>query len=336
MVIITGATGFVGKRLIKLAVRSYGKKNILCLIKDTGNSLEDEGRKLLKRMKLKTHYVNLVTGKGLKNLPKHPEIIINLAAATDTAVSDHRCNDVGVKNLVKAFEPLGPNTHFIHIGTMVAMSGRINCDRPFNKSAPLVPTNEYTRSKTRGEKLLISKNKTDKFRLSILRPNTIYGSRMRPDSLFDFLKNLILKKSVLARLNWPGLSSLVHVDDVAQAIMSVSKKPPKPGAKKIYLLHGEHLTLALISALLHRTMGVTYKPIKLPKMFWGVCKIGRLFIPLFERITNLRTYNLLWRAGLIVDDVIYCRTNDLQQLLSQGEVKKLTDHIHEVIVKSKN
>lgn len=329
MIVITGATGFVGKRLIKLAVNQYGKKNLLCLIKDIPGSLENEGRKLLKKMGLETKYVNLVTGKGLKDLPKHPEIIINLAATTNTAVPDHRCNDVGVQNLLNAFE-LGPNTHFIHIGTMVAMSGRINCAKPFDKSTFLTPTNEYTRSKARGEKILISRSRDQNFKLSILRPNTIYGSGMRPDSLFDFLKNLILRNSLLARLNWPGLSSLIHVDDVAQSIISVAKQSYGSSKTRIYLLHGEHLTLAQMSILLHKVMGYSYKPIIVPKIFWAVCKIGRLLVPLFEPITSLRTYNLLWRAGLIVDNVIYCKTVDLKQLLHR-EPKSLKNHILEVL-----
>lgn len=331
MIIITGATGFVGKRLIKLAVKQYGKKNILCLIKDTNEPLEVEGRKFLKAMNVKTKYVNLVTGKGLKNLPKSPEVIINLAAVTDTAISDHRCNDIGVENLAKAFDPLDTNTHFIQIGTMVAMSGRTNCSKPFDKFTSLFPTNEYTRSKTRGEKYIILKNRDEKFRLSILRPNTIWGSGMRNDSLFDFLKKLILTKSVFARLNWPGLSSLIHVDNVAQSIMSITKKLPEPGIENIYLLHGEHLTLAQMSKLLHKEMNLFYKSINLPKIFWSFCKVGRLFVPMFEPITNIKVYNLIWRAGLIVDNVIYCKSNDLQLLLPGRQPKKLKNYIQEVL-----
>ena len=168
MIIITGATGFVGKRFIKLAVKKYGVKNILCLIKDTDVPLEIDGRKLLNDMHVKTKYINLVTKKGLKNLPKSPEVIINLAAITDTAIPDHRCNDIGVKNLLNAFGALGPNTHFIHFGTMVAWSGRLNCTKPFDKNSSMSPTNEYTRSKVRGENILIERQKIDGFKLSIL------------------------------------------------------------------------------------------------------------------------------------------------------------------------
>ncbi|HET7098873.1 MAG TPA: NAD-dependent epimerase/dehydratase family protein [Patescibacteria group bacterium] len=331
MIIITGATGFVGKRFIKLAVKKYGVKNILCLIKDANGPLEIEGRKLLKEMEVKTKYINLVTKKGLKNLPKSPEVIINLAAITDTAVTDHRCNDVGVENLLNTFGKLGPNTHFVHFGTMVAWSGRINCSKPFSKYSPMSPTNEYTRSKVRGENILVERQKIDGFKLSILKPNTIYGSGMRPDSLFDFLSGLIQKKSIFARLNWPGLSSLIHVDNVAQSIISTISNPPSVYSNKIYLLHGEHLTLAQMSKFMHKEIGVDYKSINLPKLFWSICKTGRLFIPMFELVTSLKIYNLIWRAGIITDNVIYCKSNDMIFLLNGRQTKKLKNHIKEVL-----
>lgn len=331
-VIVTGSTGFVGKRLIKLLVKKYKSKDILCLIWDHNSNLERTGRKILKDLKINTKKIDLITGHGLNNLPKSPELIIHLAANTDTNEKDHRANDIGVKNLVNAFSPISPNTHLIHISTMVAMSGRKNCSKPFNESSPLSPNNEYTRTKANGEKIILERQKEEKFRLTILRPNTIYGSGMRPDSLFDFVKKLILKKSLLARLNWPGLSSLICVDDVAKAILLATTKPPKPGKSNVFFLHGENVTLADISRELHKKLNIPYKVITMPKLFWTLSSIERYFIPVLERVTDPKTFNLAWRASLIVENVIYCNSVKMKKTFPTWSPKKLNDEIKRITI----
>lgn len=98
-IIVTGAAGFVGRRLVKKLSRAYPPKNILCLIKEINEAKDQKGIKVIKKLGLKTKKADLVSGKGLGNLPKKPQLIIHLAAETDTSKSDHRVNDVGVKNL---------------------------------------------------------------------------------------------------------------------------------------------------------------------------------------------------------------------------------------------
>ncbi|HEX6977548.1 MAG TPA: NAD(P)-dependent oxidoreductase [Patescibacteria group bacterium] len=331
-IIVTGSTGFVGRRLIKLLVKKYNSKDILCLIWDRNSNLEKSGRKILKDLKLNTKKIDLVTGQGLKNLPKSPKLIIHLAANTDTNEKDHRVNDIGVKNLLDAFSPIAPDTHIIHISTMVAMSGRKNCSKPFSESNPLSPNNEYTRTKANGEKIILERQKKENFRLTILRPNTIYGSGMRPDSLFDFVKKLILKKSLLARLNWPGLSSLICVDDVAKAILLAVNNPPKPGKNNIFFLHGENITLAEISRQLHQKLNTPYKVIVMPKLFWSMASLERYFIPILEKVTNPKTFNLAWRASLIVENVIYCNSTKMKKTFPTWSPRKLSEEIKRITI----
>ncbi len=329
-IVVTGSTGFVGRRLINLLVKKYHHNDILCLIWDHNSNLEKSGRKILKSLKVKTKKIDLVTGKGLKNLPTSPRIIIHLAANTDTNEKDHRVNDLGITNLLDAFSPLGPNTHLIHISTMVAMSGRKDCSKPFNESSPLEPNNEYTRTKANAERIILERQKIENFRLTILRPNTIYGSGMRPDSLFDFVKKLIIKKSILAKLNWPGLSNLIFVDDVAKAVVLTTTKPPKPGKKNIFFLNSENLTLADISRELHGKLNKPYKQIHMPKIFWRLSSTERYFIPLLEKLTNPKTFNLAWRASLIIEDVIYCNSTKMTKTFPTWKPKKLKEIIKRI------
>lgn len=326
MLIITGANGFVGQHLAPLALKYFKTKEILCLVRAKTAILEKTGLKRLKKAGLKFMAADLVYGEGLERLPKCPNIVIHLAANTNTSTSDHRVNDIGTKNLLKAIGPLGPNTHFIYTSTTIIMSGRRECSRSFSEYDTPWPTNEYGRSKLRAEEFLRGRAKKDKFPLTILRINTIYGGDPRENKLFKVLKKNIIRGSIMARLNWPGLTAIIHVDDVASAILMLAKKPPpKPGSPQTYLMYAENLSLSEISRLMHQKLGIEYRPIVLPKFFWKICSSIRNFIPIFEKITPIPIYNLIWRFGLIVDDVIWCESNKLFRALTKWKPRNFQD-----------
>lgn len=313
-IIITGATGFVGRHLIPQIVKVFPKNQILCLVRNKNSDFELEGRKIITKHGISTKYVDLATNYGLNDLPKNPSLIIHLAAETDTSKRNHDVNDLGVKNLYKVFHRLGPKTHFIHISTMISVVGRNSCKNPINESSKDYPTNEYTRTKVKGEEYLIDKCKKDKFQLTIIRPNTIYGKNVRRNSLFDMVKSMIQKKSIITRINWPGKSSLIHVDDVVKTILFFSKRKAHPGDPEKYLLCAENLSISDISKILHKKMHIKYRPINLPRWFWQLVSKLRLLTVYFEKPLGANLYNYLWRSSIIIDDVVWCNTNKINKV----------------------
>jgi len=330
-VIITGATGFVGRNLIPQIVKYFPKNKILCLIRNQNTEFEFEGRKIFKKYGISTKYVDLVMGEGLSNLPKKPKLIIHLAAETDTSKKDHRVNNVGVKNLYNAFTKLGPETHFIYIGTMVSVVGRKNCKIAINEDTKSSPTNEYTRTKADGENFLINKCKKDKFRLTILTPNTIYGKGFRKGSLFYMVINMIKNNSFITRINWLGKSALIHVNDVIENIIYFSSRYPKPGVPEKYLLYSENLSISNISKLIHKQLNIKYKPINLPKCFWGILSSFRVYFPILESIFPPQLYNYVWRLSIIIDDVVYTDSQKAFKKNKNWKPKKLETTIKEII-----
>lgn len=331
MILITGATGFIGRRVVPLTRKYFTTEEIICLIKDNPNSWDKRGKKIIEKSKIKLFEINLVNNKSLENIPKSPRLLIHLAAVTDTSESDYSCNDIGTKNLYQALGKLGPENHIIYTGTTAIMAGRKDCSKPFDENSKPSPTNEYGRTKLKAEEFLIEKCKKDKFRLTIARLTTVYGPNPRKNSLFDMMKKLVLKKSPLARLNWPGLTGLIHVDDVSSAILMLSKKPPLPGKPQIIILNTELTTLTDISQLIHQALGMKYNPIKFPKLFWRVFSKMRPLIYMSEKLLPSKIYNMLWRAGLIVDNVIYCRNNKFLKTLPKIKLKTLNQNIQEIV-----
>jgi len=331
MLIITGANGFVGQHLAPLALKYFNSKDILCLSYDKDATLEKLGLKKLNKVGLKNILIDLVTKRGLGGLPKSPDIVIHMAAATDTAMSNHSVNDIGTRNLLDAIGPLKSKTHFIYISSAAVMSGREVCSKPFNESSLSKPSNEYGRSKLRAEEFLKQQCRKSKFRLTIIRMNTIYGNDPRENKMFKLLKKQILNNSIIARLNWPGLIGLIHIDDVAYVLLELAKRKPTPGKPEIYIPYAENLSLSNISRLMYKEMRLPYRQINLPVSFWKFCSSLRKYTPLFEKITPLTIYNPLWRWGLIVDNVLWCESRKLFKVLPKWEPKKFKEKVEDVI-----
>jgi len=331
MIIVTGATGFIGRRVVKLLVKKYKSSSILCLIWKKTNELEISGRKILSDLGVKTQMVDLVTKANLKPILKTPNIIIHLAGNTDTYSSDYRCNDKGTKNLLECLKNLNSKTHFIHISTTAIMSGRSDCKEAFTEDLTPIPTNNYGVSKLKAEYLVKEYCKNKKFRLSILRYPTVYGKDPRKNSFFDYLKGLIENNSPFVRLNWPGLTSFVHVEDAAKAVLLLLEKPPKSSNWDVFNVSTESLTLKQITKLLYRKMKLPYTPIKLPNFMWQIFRLTRQFIYKLEVYLSPTIYNSLWRATLLVDDVIYCNASKLQETFSQWKPFKLSDRLDDIV-----
>lgn len=329
---ITGASGFVGKKLVKEMLKRQPKSVLHLLIQKK----DDRNNDLLKQIKdlkaVKTYEMDLLDQDSYKKLPINFTNVIYLAAQTDTALSDHKVNDAG---LGKFLVYLDKNPHLrqvIYMGTMVNFVGRPNCSQPLNEAGVYFPTNRYTRSKSAGEKLLVDYCKNRHIKLTILIPNTIYGVGMREGSLFKMLNSMIRRRSYVTRLNWPGKSALVHVDDVVTAILFFNKSQIK--RKKLidkYLLYSQNLTIAELAEIMHNKLEIGYKPIILPKIAWQVLKKCRrlLFIP--ERVLPTQFYNYLWRLSIIIDDSVNAESGKLAKTIHDWRPKKFTDSVNEVL-----
>lgn len=326
MVIVTGANGFVGQNLAPQILRHFKSSEVLFLAGSGNNALERRGINALKKLQARFLEVNLVTGRNIKKIPKSPRLVIHMASQTDTSKADHRTNSVGTRNFLKAIAPLTPDTHLIYTSTAVMYSGRRNCSLLITNKEKPSPTNNYGRSKLEAEEALVECAKKFNCRLTILRIGTIYGKDPREYKMFKVLKKHILKQTIIARLNWPGKTSIIHIDDVISAILHFVKNP---ALKKIeiQLLSAESPTLSQVCKIMHKAMRVEYRPINLPNPFWQFASFLRTFMPLLEKITSPPVYNLFWRFSLIIDNVIDIKNNKM----TAKKTRKFADAVEDVI-----
>lgn len=317
-VLITGAGGFIGKRLVKKITKLYKPSEIMYFMKTTElGSVNMPG--------IKVEKVDLVTKEGMEDLKISPRIIFHLAASTETSEEDHRANNLGTKNLLRVLGGINKNTHFIYTSTTAIYAGRKGNQMPVDDSTKPVPSNEYGRSKLKTEKFLIKESKKRKFRLTIVRLCTVYGRRTRKDGLFDKLRKLILKGSLLPRLNWPGQTSLIYVNDVVEALTMISSSKRKSVGPKIYILHSDPLSISEISRLMHKALRISYKELKIPELIWRLSKKIGLFVPYVEKVLPAKIYNVLWRFILLVDDPLHCESTNFSRDFPEWKPKKFNE-----------
>ncbi len=283
MILITGASGFIGSKLLPLIKKKYPKEKIFIL---------DQ----------KKH--DLVTKKGLGKIPNNPKIIFHLAAATDTSKRDQRCNDIGTRNLINYLDGIGPKTHFIFTSSQAIFSGRMNTQKPITDKTKPSPNNEYGKTKVEAEKILIEESKKRKFKLTIIRLPTVWGENPRKNAFLNFLKDLVNKNSLFSRLDWPGKVALINVNDAAKFILNSANKNPS-----IVSVASEYLSLAEIFEKITLKEGKKYKQIKVPTFIWKIGQFLRPFLKYFEFILPIDIYNYFWRASIVIDSPLWHHGN---------------------------
>src|SRR5213082_2029227 len=99
------------------------------------------------------------------------------------------------------------------------------CRRPFT---------EYGLSKVRAEEWLRPEGGRRGIALTILRPVTVYGPGCRPNTVQGVLKHGVLRRSFLSRVQWPGQTGFIHVEDLAGVLLALVESAPPAGHAETY------------------------------------------------------------------------------------------------------
>jgi nucleoside-diphosphate-sugar epimerase len=212
MNLVTGASGFLGGRLVQV-LRAQGAPVRIILRQDRLPAHLDDGVEVVK--------CGLEDSSGLREAVRHVSRIFHCAGcSTDWAPwrTYFSANVTGVGNLLAAARSEPSLQRFVHVSTAdVYGYPAIPCteDQP-PKDAGL----PYNRTKLLGEKLVRDAG-LEGMPITIVRPATIYGPRSK-----DFVAEVasLLKQGAMVYIGGGrSMGGFVYVDDVVDALLRASE-----------------------------------------------------------------------------------------------------------------
>jgi UDP-glucose 4-epimerase len=196
------------------------------------------------------------------------------------------------------------------------------------EASPCVPRSEYGRSKLRGEQIIQAESARLQYQYTIVRLATVYGPGAKEGGLFDRLIRDTQHHRFLARVDWPGRTSIVHVDDVANIMVLLARRPDS--ANQIYCIaNPDAPTIGALAQNIASVVDSSSTPVRLPKWAW---RMGRSLA--WSRSAQLLGATLaqttFWRLTLMIDDGFWFDTGKLQKVWA-GPSKDLIESLAEML-----
>ena len=254
LTLITGGTGFIGKRIAdKFAEAGIPMR---FLVRDPS--------KLPKNLRSVEIVIGDITDyKIVSKAVAGVEKVIHLVTVYPTQGKDicFKVNIEGTLNLLKASLE-NKITHFVHFSTTGVMGNLKKI--PANEESPLLYASDdpYESSKAEAEQLVNEYGKKG-LPVTILRPASVYGpGDLR---LLKFFKMIVQKKFFYLG-SGNNHMHFVHVDDVARAVEKVFEHPEKSIGEIFIIAGDEILTMRQVCEIVAKEAGVPAPLIRLPFM----------------------------------------------------------------------
>ena len=218
--LITGATGFVGTRLLGHLTAIGVETTILVQDRSQTSAVE--------RLATRLVVGDLRTGAGLKEAVEGVDCVIHLAAANKAPSLGEvlSANVDGTRRLCKAIAATPDRPRLVYCSSLSA-AGPSPTDRPLREEDPCFPVSHYGRSKLGGEEVV--REFAGLIDAAVVRPPVVYG----PGDL-EFLPKVaaMVRRGVLVTVGeGPHIYSLVHVDDLCAALVTVAEHGAAVGGK---------------------------------------------------------------------------------------------------------
>lgn len=313
-VLVTGGTGFIGRVLVERLVGCYGAGAVICLVKPEQDRERMEAIDSIRQLGARIIEGDLNDRLVSREPPPRVDVVYHLAANIDTAAShrDHRVNDRGTGHLLNWLAPVLPGIRVMYTSSVAALDRSGPAKNPLDETSPPSPRTAYGLTKLRGERILQKRAPNHGFAYTILRLGTVYGPGAKPGGLFDRLIALTVTNSPLARLNWPGRVSVMHVDDVVDLLVTLASQPAC--ANEIYCVaNPDAPTVGELAQRIGRACGRQPRSVELPSWVWRLAR-RVTWLPVTQAAASLFAAQAYWRFSLLVDNAFWLDTSKLQKI----------------------
>ncbi|MDD5173443.1 MAG: NAD(P)-dependent oxidoreductase [Candidatus Omnitrophica bacterium] len=310
-VFVTGATGFIGRSLVR---RLMDECNSVCILTRNPGRVPPEWKDKVTVLK------GDLSDKRL-SLPDGIEVVFHCAGEIKDETKMFSVHVTGTENLCAAAKHR--IRHWVQLSSVGAYGPRSS--GVIMEETPLRPAGIYETTKVESDQLVLDAARKGAFTFSLLRPSNIFGPAMTNRSLFQMIA--MVDKGLFFFIGRPGASAnYIHVDNVVEALIRCWKMPEAKG--QIYNL-SDYRTLEEFIAIIANELKRPFSRIRLPER--PVRLITRLCgslpgFPLTEKRVGALTLRSSYSIKKIQDELGYTHRvsmeDGLRQMVTQSKVKK--------------
>lgn len=293
--LVTGATGFTGKYIVKKLIDS--DNYVLCIVRNKDKCLDsfsDEYISRLSYLEIKEPE-NLMIDDYIKIIEKYDidTIIHNAALAREYSIDKEeyfQTNVLWTKNLALSFlQSNVRHNKFIYISS-VGVYGTIPTMVPAKETTPYNPDGKYHISKMMAEKELINIRTSQGLPLAIIRPSVMYGIG---DYGFVYKLFKLTSKGIFPLNNDGYKVHLLDLETFAEAIEMIAENVSRDGF--IYNISDKYpVEMKVLLEFIKKNISGNY--IRLPSFIFYILRlIGNLNLVLsikFKLISNTWSYDV--------------------------------------------
>jgi len=253
-ILVTGATGFVGSRLLERLAEMGGHDLYSMQRYVTGRYVlgADHGVKVV-FCDLRDHFAVKCAIREVQ-----PEVVFHLAAISPVSYSYDHPNEVldanltGTVNLAESCLREVPHfKHFLFASTSETFG---NGPTPKREDTPQSPNSPYSVSKHAAEKYVLYMWDAYKFPVTVLRPFNTYGRRDNTHFLVERMLVQMLQGNTVKLGDPTPERDLLYIDDHVESYISCFAKPQASIGQAFNFCTGEKLT---VQALAEKMRGLT-------------------------------------------------------------------------------
>jgi short-subunit dehydrogenase/uncharacterized protein YbjT (DUF2867 family) len=252
-IFITGASGFIGRNFLKqLLLNATSEWRVYVLVRDPLNYQDP------RVIELQGELNNI---SAFRDELLESDYVFHLAANA-TFGNDIDYEAVNYRPTALLVETLRQSRrlkNFVFTSTIGAVdrSPEDNCKAPITTASIPHPRSRYGESKLKSELLI----RDSGLPTTIIRPTWVYGENMRTGSHINLFVSMVYERHPVARLAFPGKVSLIHVNDLAKALVNCIGNQAVIGCT--YFAETEALPIGKIFALISEKMNIVH-PSQLP------------------------------------------------------------------------
>lgn len=218
-VLVTGATGFIGRHLID-GLMAIPKFEVLGLGRH--GAWEFSGGRLIPSCSISKLALSDRDSLISEFAPTH---VINLAGSKSTVgeASDAETSAEFLENLFEIAMKCESVLRFVHVGSCEEYGQAI---RPYLESSNPEPTTRYGKSKFRSTQFLLAAAQQSDLEVVVVRPSVVYGPGQSMEMFIPYVLNSIAEHSRIKMTGGKQLRDFLHVEDLVAGLIALVQAGP--------------------------------------------------------------------------------------------------------------